>query len=424
MKVLISAIWISSVLLAFYVGAYLQSSSTSNANNFQQTKLADELLSAFSQPNMANTENAYDTASAAFETDDVVAQLLEPLEGDYAFSNVVNTWNMMASLDQQQVLQTLNSLTNQLDDKQSERLFQLLFGKYVEQSPLDAMHYAQNSSVSDRLRARLLRRALPAYIKADPEGALMWYKNQNESLGSSYSNMTRLFHELAKQDVDLALEQLFELPEELSARGAVRGVILELSKDHDFIDVVDKFSGQGDDRNVTNLIAKWPNSRLDEVSTWINQVESVDARREYSRNLLYEWLGNDSRAATDWYMNNATEVPEDVRVKRILSAWPRRDLEPALNWLQSQTNIDQAEMTKTLLSRHTSSSPAVVEANLTLLEPYPKQYLSIAKKLYRTYKKMDPAKAEAFVEGSPHKQILAPAISKYEQFLADYYQKN
>ena len=347
MKVLISAIWISSVLLAFYVGAYLQSSSTSNANNFQQTKLADELLSAFSQPNMANTENAYDTASAAFETDEVVAQLLEPLEGDYAFSNVVNTWNMMASLDQQQVLQTLNSLTNQLDDKQSERLFQLLFGKYVEQSPLDAMHYAQNSSVSDRLRARLLRRALPAYIKADPEGALMWYKNQDESLGSSYSNMTRLFHELAKQDVDLALEQLFELPEELSARGAVRGVILELSKDHDFIDVVDKFSGQGDDRNVTNLIAKWPNSRLDEVSTWINQVESVDARREYSRNLLYEWLGNDSRAATDWYMNNATEVPEDVRVKRILSAWPRRDLEPALNWLQSQTNVDQAEMTKT-----------------------------------------------------------------------------
>jgi hypothetical protein len=423
-KVLISAIWISSVLLAFYVGAYLQSSSTSNANNFQQTKLADELLSAFSQPNMANTENAYDTASTAFETDDVVAQLLEPLEGDYAFSNVVNTWNMMASLDQQQVLQTLNSLTNQLDDKQSERLFQLLFGKYVEQSPLDAMHYAQNSSVSDRLRARLLRRALPAYIKADPEGALMWYKNQDESLGSSYSNMTRLFHELAKQDVDLALEQLFELPEELSARGAVHGVILELSKDHDFIDVVDKFSGQGDDRNVTNLIAKWPNSRLDEVSTWINQVESVDARREYSRNLLYEWLGNDSRAATDWYMNNATEVPEDVRVKRILSAWPRRDLEPALNWLQSQTNVDQAEMTKTLLSRHTSSSPAVVEANLTLLEPYPKQYLSIAKKLYRTYKKMDPAKAEAFVERSPHKQILAPEICKYEQFLADYYQKN
>jgi hypothetical protein len=92
--------------------------------------------------------------------------------------------------------------------------------------------------------------------------------------------------------------------------------------------------------------------------------------------------------------------------------------------LQSQTNVDQAEMTKTLLSRHTSSSPAVVEANLTLLEPYPKQYLSIAKKLYRTYKKMDPAKAEAFVERSPHKQILAPEICKYEQFLADYYQKN
>ncbi len=185
----------------------------------------------------------------------------------------------------------------------------------------------------------LTRMPLIELSKRDPKAAFDAWNEHMPQLDKDYDNSTEfllnsIFESWADQDFDKALAAIEGLNRD-EAEEAIGGIIS--SNPDRQSEILSKIENAGDEKLlmevkgdiVTQMVR---NGRRKEAIAWVDQ-QPMSSRPKLEKELAEWWLHEDPRGAGDWYLARGNEGDLDRRIETIVRRWAEWEPNAAGEWL-------------------------------------------------------------------------------------------
>lgn len=273
--------------------------------------------------------------------------LADPELAAAAFSSAV--LRLQTSDDFQQALEAI--LPNYEISRSHEALF-MLADAWAAKDPEGAVNRLSRLTFDDP-RNPYLFSALGQWAASDPQAAVSWLKAQpsGNDRAEEYL-MAGVIRGAAKNDPNLALQILLELPAGPSQLGAVEFIThawlmqgLETATAG-----LAKFPAAETrlrERAIRTIIAHAAPHEFDAAKTWARALPSAAERRLATATIAGRWSRTDPRAAVGWIDGMTDSSTQGIAYGEIASRWARSEPLAAQAWLSDH----RAEPTYDLATR-------------------------------------------------------------------------
>ncbi len=434
-----SILWIASVVIAYFVGYNTKSVPTQNDPllGYEQPDSPSKVNKTSVDVNKATDTTQYTMAQKTNRTvtnkPPVVSDVLEALKsllGNSALSSdmaaIAESYNLVKTLTEQQLLDALTQLKGDLNNPDSFMPLMVILSQYAQKKPQRSIDFVQDNMVSPRSKMIAMSSIISTWAKSDSLAAYDWYKTAKQSddssglLGTNAMQLSQIFQGLAKRDINDAIEKLADLSEDRrSLSMAVSGLTGELNDKAEFADFIAKTSEFDDKSARDGAIRSWAMKNPQEMTQWLDTIDNSPDKTALQEKALSGWMMADPKNAADWYINTAQEQDKQVHADKIVSQWSQSNPEATLQWIGQQAGIDAQKSTQKLLSSSAFFQPEFVTNNLELLTNV-KDKVDISVSLYMAYERSNKKKAAEFLKQSPYKE----ALDKRVESLKSYMQKN
>lgn len=423
MKIAIPLFWIITVTLAFVVGqqfstnhsAVSESTPNRNEQNLALTHMPDseQTVPLFPTP----TEPQLDNVPAS-SVDEVISQIKTLLGDNFSmhFGNIAKAYSYIQSLNDEQIVEALDLLRANADDAKYSQTMLMFLSRYAETSPQAAISYIQDNIRSNGIKTQAQMAVLGVWAQTQPLEALEWVKsarNSNTMRGFD-ANLLPIFSNLAKQDLQLAFNELTTLSETNGLQMAVLGIAQSLSNGSQFAELIDQ-AEEFDNKKITRaVLSAWTTKNPQDTLDWFYQLDESPRKQELEQAIFDSYIFTKPEEAADWFLAQAPVQQIQTRTDQIVERWGAQNPQAALEWVNKQVSIDSQQTVKKLFNRAVYSHPDFVQENLELLSST-KQKSDILFRVYLTIQRESQKRADDFLSSSAYKNEINDKLAKMQK---------
>jgi hypothetical protein len=346
-------VWLSSIVLSFFVG---QALSSHNTNSSEMLSLEQQIANIQKNANRDNisTESQGNTDDATALEDAelgllpsrkaVIAKLDEafalPMSDPQRFNKINELLKLYAAIDPLAALDLADSLPSLRD---AERARNNILEVWASNEPMAALAWAEVAlaDVPSNLRSSQLQAIIRGFAETNPKGAFDYANGLSEDSNSEIRLKNRLLSEVIETQI--------------RAGGLAEAqATIALMPD-----------GQTKENLQRELVDEWAEFDPVSAAAYVQSLGS-DASTNIKTTLIQKWAQNDPAAAAAWMSNLATDDPAYSRATaEITREWTRYDLTASSEWLNSLTaspELDRAVATYTFRAAEEDPSAAMTWA--------------------------------------------------------------
>ena len=319
----------------------------------------------------------------------------------------------ISNMDEESAVDALSHFNAILVDPSAAIVRSMLVSRLVELDPLKAWDHVNNLNVDARAKQELRTTVISAWSRQSPMKAFEWYLYNEFQLNGSAETKTLpalILYEIAKEDVDSALQSVSLFSSEVSKTIAFSGIFAALQTPEQFIDTLSNEQIDNDKNLEQNLIRIWTSKDSEAVKSWFESL-AASARKEDIRLIIFhDYINSAPTEAASWFVKHSKPENYQSDVEQAATFLTYSDPEIALTWTKRQTNIDINSALESLLETAARNSPNFVEKNLDLVVDRDKK-VAIALTIYAVYKNKNEQLANDFLDGFEFKEDLSKRIT-------------
>lgn len=426
-------LWPLTVLIAFYLGYKMAVPSDTSklvemsADLYTDTGLSENRVSENKQSSIQDTltqvtptEKVVDTSASDSPLEDIVLQarsLMGTNRYFLDFKGVASAYNLVQKLNEEELKRVLLENFSEGGNAQDANILAILISQYAEYNPQGALDFIDANIESPNAKLLSTISAIKAWTNADPERAFGWYQTQKfnakrQGLMSGVSNsLAIIFDGLAKQDIDLALANLYTLQDGgRDLQMAMLGLANALTEKAQFAELLSETQDMGNKQLRSSILSVWGTQNPTEIGDWLDNEYLGEDKHELRERAMSTWMLSEPLSSAEWFMQNATAENRQASVEKVVEQWSLSSPQGALEWLLSQQEIDFDSALSTLLIESSFSNSDFVMNNLELLEDK-EQKEEIAFNLYLSLKHKSEKQAEEFKNNSPYSAYIRKSAS-------------
>ncbi|MDC8830007.1 hypothetical protein [Alteromonas gilva] len=448
MKLRIGALWLLSLIGAYWFGATqvdsdLDSAPDLSAPTSQHTNVPKDQQTAGVAGGGAGAEEPLltrvdalqqesseaDQPATVLSVDDVVNKTRQLLQGTgfaSSMAKIVEAYQLVELLDVAQVTDALDMLGTGSSSGEMQ-ITQLYLSRLAELAPMQAMDYVIQQFEGGRSKIMAASTVLAVWAEKAPQAALDWYINQpsetlSDELGSPV--LYGLFASIARQDLNQAMNNLTTSLDSDNFKEidmAIRGTVSALDSTEDFELMLEKVQVLDNDQALEIVMSNWIDK---DPYAALAKIESLgdDARaKELEQNVFRNWMFKDPDTAVETYMQRAEPGERQGRAKLVAQTLSATNPQKAIDWLQKQSDINPDGLFSDVLERASFRNPQFAEDNLQLVTE-PDNLKSLASNIYRSYGRYSQTKADAFLARQPPK--LREQVLEHFKKIEEYRKNN
>ena len=308
-------IWIVCVLLAFTAGYFVNhfSSETLSLDAQPQAPISAPKDATDNNNVVTSNTTAFTPSTNTVEsendvgvpTTDEIAQQLKALIGSnpmaLTFSEMANFYSFVGELSEVQLLAVIQELSN-TGVKENQSALMMLFSRYTEINAAAAIDFAKTEIGDERLQSAMLNISLISLAQQDPLASYDHFirltdAQQNIARASNMhltGSLMPIFSSLAKQDLSLAIDKLYEL-NKLGHKLMLPmwGLTQNLKSKQEFVDLLTLTKSLDNHEIEEGIISNWTRHNPEEVGAWL--LEDYDGERleQLKDNFILTWASND-----------------------------------------------------------------------------------------------------------------------------------
>lgn len=319
----------------------------------------------------------------------------------------------ISNMDEESAANALSHFNAIVVDPSAAIMRSMLVSRLVELDPLKAWDHVNNLNVDARAKQELRTTVISAWSRQSPMKAFEWYLDNEFQLKGSAEIRTLpalLLYEIAKKDVDSALQSVSLFSSEVSRTIAFSGIFAALQTPEQFIDALSNEQIDNDKDLEQNLIRIWTSKDSEAVKSWFESL-IASARKDDIRFIIFhDYINSVPTEAASWFVKHSKPENYQSDVEHAATYLAYSDPEKALTWTKRQINIDINSAVESVLETAARHSPNFVEKNLDLVIDRDKK-VAIALTIYAKYKNKSDQLATNFLDGFEFKEDLSKRIT-------------
>lgn len=326
--ILCFAVWLASLLTAYYVGSRAQDTLPAHSKSTIESTEKPRL-------ELVKDDSAVDT----FATEEASA-LEAYLQGEIIpLGEALREITALSGADTRQLLAQAFAMPT--SDPQRTRLITELLSQLAETEPAAALELAsQIESLRDSESARIA--ILEVWGKNDPAAALAWANQAlaNEPARTRRSQLSALYRGYAQSNPEAAFQQALAISGDDRLRNRLLDDVIETQVENGglqaaklAIDLIDDPETQSNLRR--ELVDEWAQFDPESAAQYVLSL-GEDADSRLKTELVSEWAESDPAAAAAWLSALPEDDPAIARASaEIIQEWTRYDLAASAEWLNS-----------------------------------------------------------------------------------------
>ena len=428
-------IWIVCVLLAFTAGYFVNHFSS------ETLSLDDQSQAPISAPKDATDNNNVVTSNTtaltpstntvesendvrAPTTDEIAQQLKALIDSNpmaLTFSEMANFYSFVGELSEVQLLAVIQELSN-TGVKENQSALMMLFSRYTEINAAAAIDFAKTEIGDERLQSAMLNISLISLAQQDPLASYDHFirltdAQQNIARASNMhltGSLMPIFSSLAKQDLSLAIDKLYEL-NKLGHKLMLPmwGLTQNLESKQEFVDLLTLTKSLDNHEIEEGIISKWTRHNPEEVGAWL--LEDYDGERleQLKYNFIMTWASNDREKSGNWLIDNTAPDKVQRKVVNFLRSWAWDEPKAAMQWFSKQPNAIYNQRTfAEFIDNAAHSKPQFAMKYMSYLDSK-KDQQRLSETIYQGLKRKSTQQAKDFLEQSPFKD----EILEFDEYL-------
>lgn len=359
-RILFGSLWVASLVTAFFVGRVVGPGSGDLAEFAKPSvrTLADsDAPASGSAPAGGDSGPAApasdaDGASPARSAREAIGDARRELGSGgggffYSPSAMFRAFAPLMELPAEQVRAAIDEVESSITEPQQKQMFlSLLLGRWAEESPREALAYAEKMiEESGPAAGPASFSVIGAWAQRDPDAVWDWYvkKRDSDTLGAGVMGgdayLAMIFSGMALRDVDKALGRLTELDDDQGSRQAAFGIASSVAQRPGSRDrVLARSASLPPDLRDSirqGILSQWAVTGTDEAMGWLRTLPTGE-RDQLIGSAGYSLMMADPEKGAEFLMEDATEENLSSRYQTIVSGWANRDLNAAGEWLNAQ----------------------------------------------------------------------------------------
>lgn len=420
---------ITSALIGFHLGSEFDSQSNLKFDIMDSVPNNIALNPVTSKPNAeikklaagANSNIDLSDKDNKLPIEEIVHKL-NSLRDVTSMISYAESYLLVKDLSEGDLLQALTlSIDNVNDSNVSSSLF-LLIELYAKVNPHGAMLFIDENIESPDAKAMSLNSIYSIWSINDPHAAFDWHQSNHvyDKLEGytnlAYLELSGIFQQLAKLDLDDALSKYSSYPEgDIRAKKALEGISRSLTSKDEYLRLLEETSILTNQDLKDSVIRQWAYKSPEEVAQWLLSADDIQDKAQYERVVLFSWFGKNPVEAASWYMEGAEEDKKYAVAEKVIHHWVGANPDAALNWVKNQHSMDVERLTKALLISATMSDRIDFSVdNLNLLSD-DKDKIDVSVNIYRSLKRRSELYAVDFIESSPFRKQVELQMQRLKE---------
>lgn len=223
-----------------------------------------------------------------------------------------------------------------------------------------------------------------------------------------------IFSSLAKQDLSLAIDKLYEL-NKLGHKLMLPmwGLTQNLESKQEFVDLLTLTKSLDNHEIEEGIISNWTRHNPEEVGAWL--LEDYDGERleQLKDNFILTWASNDREKSGNWLIDNTAPDKVQRKVVNFLRSWAWDEPKAAMQWFSKQPNAIYNQKTfAEFINDAASSNPQFAMNYMSYLDSK-KDQQRLSETIYQGLKRRSTQQAKDFLEQSPFKD----EILEFDEYL-------
>ncbi len=354
-RILFGSLWLATLVIAFLVGRGSSPDADGSASASMpsvKTLVEGDAPASGKSPSISSaTAVDVDGASSTPSVHEAIANARRELGSGAAFvfspSAMFRAFGPLMELPAEEVQAAIAEVESSITDAQQKQMFlSLLLGRWAEESPREALAYAEKMIEENGPAAGPATfSVIGSWAQRDPDAVWDWYvkKRDSDQLGSgmmggdAYLHM--IFSGMALRDADKALDRLIQIDDDQASRQAAFGIASAAANKPGSRDRILARSAslppELRDSVRQGIISQWAATETDEAMDWLRTIPAEE-RDQIINSAGYSLMMTDPEKGAEFLMEDATEENLSRRYQTIVSSWANRDLNAAGEWLNAQ----------------------------------------------------------------------------------------
>jgi hypothetical protein len=226
------------------------------------------------------------------------------------------------------------------------------------------------------------------------------------------SKNSRMIQVLAKADLTQLVDTLVKFQDiGANLENSLHGLAYDLKTNEEHLSLFNELRRLNDMSILSSVLINWMKISPDAVFERLNEIEDSAERKKLSDSAFHFWMMNKPEMAADHHLANASNKLE--MLKNIMRLWPDKKASDALNWISSQSDIDNNRHKINYLKDLSRTDPNFVKSHLSDINLNGDETIDFYKSLYNGFKRKSSADAEQFLSALPFKdEILGKTPEK------------
>lgn len=429
MKIFIALIWLLSVSIAFWLGAYFTSQqdtvhkTTHNPTVTHQPKNTDSQNLPNSNKPSISTNSSSSTEKPSYSEegiDQITQQLINSLSGTGDILDVAamaEGYQLVSNMNEQDVIQALQNILSSPDAQNNYMALMLLLDKYTVYDPYAAIQLLETKPFSRFHKMQLSNAIFSRLAKQDPHlgyNLLIAKSSRNAEDPTNFQfGFIAVFTGLAKLSLVDAFEKLKHLPKNsMNISMAAAGISQTLRSQQDFVTLMNLAQELQNKQVIRTLITRQTLTRPKHLVEWLEHDYQGEDRLKLAEQTMRTWIMSQPQAAADWYIE-FNHANKQQSVESIIQSWSNISPSKALSWLDRQSGLDHDKAVTLLLRKSIYSNPEFAMQHFDRINES-EQKRHMAFNLYSTLMRRDEQQAKKFVESQPNQSEME---SHYQQLI-------
>jgi len=286
----------------------------------------------------------------------------------------------------------------------TEKQLQTALAQWAATDPDAALAYAMNLE-SRRAGTAAVSSILNQWAQRDPAAAYEWFKQNlagNPQMVSAA--LTGLFDKMAAVDPDMALRNVWQLPQDLRNR-ALQATVNQMIASGKQEQIMQYFNTLNDSSAqsmlATIFVNQWATYYPAETASWIASLTDPAVRYRATLTLISKWGYDNPAAAVDWVASLPRDQNWGAEVSRMMDVWAKDAPDKAADWLltlfPASAQLDPA--IQSLVNTVMNTNPEGAMMWSETITDTNKRY-SLMQKVAAIWMKKDPERAAIYITNS------------------------
>ena len=412
-------------LLAFSAGFIVSQQLSTRELPTEKQKVQDSDKLDVADTHSVNSDINSEIANTVRKSDELNSPVSHPLSDiaeqikiltydgpqSLTFSNLAQLYSLAAELSEFALLELMKEYFN-TESEQDNTAFMLLFGRYAELNPKEALDFVTNEVIDDTIGMFAQSSALYHLAKQDPIAAFNYFEQNSKAINSRGGRPflgvpANIFSELATKNMSLAIDKLQRLNDQgYDLFTAIGGITQTIDSKQEFIDLLAMTKSIESFEVESEIISNWTAQNPEQVANWLTTEYHGDRHAELKNKVFQRWFRTDKIESANWMLANASPDRLHKDVNSIVSRWGIDNPESALKWFSQQpieiyNQTTFASFLKTTAHMH----PRFTAANIHHVQNE-RERSHIASSVYSSLKNKNVSEAQAFLDQSPFKDEI------------------